>query len=42
MYGWLLLHPVTLDGLDGGTRRDDALTADDVLARVQPLIADTL
>lgn len=40
--GWLLLHLATLDSLKGGARVQALLASEDVLARVQPLIADAL
>jgi len=40
--GWLMLHLMSLDGLDGGTRAQMLQTNADVLARTQPVIADAL
>ncbi|QUS38735.1 hypothetical protein RPMA_07735 [Tardiphaga alba] len=42
VHGWLMLHLATLDGLDGGSRYTRAMAHDDILVRVQPLVADGL
>lgn len=40
--GWLMLHLGSLDGLDGGTRLQMLQANADMLARMQPMIADAL
>lgn len=40
--GWLMLHLASLDGLDGGARMQMLHARADILAHVQPLIADAL
>ncbi len=40
--GWVLVHLQTLDSLDGGNRLATYLARPDVLAGVQPLVADGL
>ncbi len=40
--GWLMLHLMSLDGLDGGARMSMLQADAALLARIQPLIADAL
>jgi hypothetical protein len=42
LFGWLLAHLATLDGLDGGERLQRFMAATDTIAAIQPRIADAL
>ena len=42
LFGWLLAHLATLDGLDGGDRLQRFMAATDTIAAIQPRIADAL
>ena len=42
LFGWLLAHLATLDGIDGGDRLQRFLAATDTIAAIQPRIADAL
>jgi hypothetical protein len=42
LFGWLLAHLSTLDGIDGGDRLRLFMAATDTIAAIQPRIADAL